>query len=146
MQSSQRSNSAAAPEEPSTAMSVMLVDDEVAYIDLLEQLLSEHLACPVHSFMHPAKALAALPKLNVGLIVTDYHMPDMSGFELLLEIRRVRPQLPAIMITGHPVELTPEWQERLPRLGAVIRKPFKWTVLAKEISRQWSGSKPPFPP
>jgi DNA-binding NtrC family response regulator len=125
--------------------SVLLLDDEVAYIDLLEQLLGEHLACPVHSFSRPADALKALPSLDVGLIVTDYHMPGLTGFEFLLEVRKIRPHLPAVMITGHAIELTREWQERLPELKAIVKKPFKWTALAEEISRHWTGSRPPFP-
>jgi DNA-binding NtrC family response regulator len=133
-------------DKPCPALGVMLVDDETAYIDLLEQLLTEHLACPVFCFKRPADALDALPGLNVELIVTDFHMPHMNGFEFLLEVKKRRPRLQSIMITGHPVELTPEWAERLPLLRAVIRKPFKWTVLAVEISKHWTGSSPPFPP
>jgi DNA-binding NtrC family response regulator len=125
--------------------SVLLLDDEIAYIDLLEQLLGEHLACPVHSFFRPTEALKALPSLDVGLIVTDYHMPAMTGFEFLLEVKKLRPTLPAVMITGHQIELTPEWETRLPQLKAIVKKPFKWTVLAEEISRHWTGSRPPFP-
>lgn len=125
--------------------SVLLVDDEIAYIDLLEQLLGEHLACPVHSFFRPTEALKALPSLDVGLIVTDYHMPGLTGFEFLLEVKKLRPHLPAVMITGHNIELTSEWEARLPALKAIVKKPFKWTVLAEEISRHWTGSRPPFP-
>src|SRR3954463_14766035 len=33
---------------------VVLVDDEFSYIDLLQQLLADHLACPVHGFTKPA--------------------------------------------------------------------------------------------
>jgi hypothetical protein len=44
---------------------VMLVDDEFSYIDLLQQLLGEHLDRPVHGFTKPADALRALPSLNV---------------------------------------------------------------------------------
>lgn len=124
----------------------MLVDDEVAYIDLLEQLLGEHLACPVHSFSRPQEALRALPNLDVGLIVTDFHMPGIDGLEFLAEVQKIRPDLPAVMITAHEIELTSERARRLPALKAIVRKPFKWTALAEEIGRHWGGSRPPFPP
>lgn len=129
----------------SRELGVMLVDDEVAYLDLLEQLLGEHLACPVHSFSRSVEALKALPDLNVGLIVTDYHMPGLDGLEFLSEVEKLRPGLPAVMITAHEIELTSGPASRLRSLRAVVKKPFKWTTLAEEISRHWTGSRPPFP-
>jgi DNA-binding NtrC family response regulator len=124
---------------------VILVDDEIAYIDLLEQLLGEHLACPVHSFTRPMDALRALPDLDVGLIVTDYQMPGLDGLEFVAEVERRKPGVPALMITAYQVKFTPQQLDRVPTLKAVVRKPFKWTALAEHISRYWNGSTPPFP-
>jgi CheY-like chemotaxis protein len=125
--------------------SVMLVDDESAYIDLLEQLLGEHLACPVHSYTKPLDALHALPDLEVGLIVTDYNMPGLDGLEFLAEAQKYKPGVPAIMITAYQVNFTPQQFARVPTLKAVVRKPFKWTTLAEHIAQHWTGSVPPFP-
>lgn len=122
----------------------MLVDDEAAYIDLLQQLLSEHLACPVHSFTRPLDALKALPNLQVGLIVTDFHMPGIDGLEFLAEVKKIKPALPAVMITAHEIDLASDRAQRVPALKAIVRKPFKWVVLAEEINRYWTGSRPPF--
>lgn len=123
----------------------MLVDDETAYIDLLEQLLSEHLACPVHSFTNPAAALRALPNLAVGLIVTDYQMPELNGLQFVAAVQRLRPGVPAVMITAYQTNFTAEQLDRVPTLKVVVKKPFKWAMLAGHISRYWSGSTPPFP-
>ncbi len=122
----------------------MLVDDEAVYIDLLEQLLAEHLACPVHCFNNAMDALRALPDLDVGLIVTDYNMPEIDGLQFLAEVQRRLPTTPAVMITGYQVNFTEQQMSKVPNLKVIVRKPFKWTALAEHISRYWSGSTPPF--
>jgi two-component system response regulator FixJ len=43
---------------------------------------------------------AALP--DRGCLVIDYKLPDMTGLDLLSELRRRQSVLPAILITTHP--------------------------------------------
>ncbi len=122
---------------------VVLVDDEFSYIDLLQQLLSEHLACPVHGFTKPSDALRAMPKLNVGMIITDYQMPDMNGLQFVAEVQKLNPNVPAVMITAYNMSFTPRELALVPSLKAVVRKPFKWTVLADEVVKYWPDASPP---
>lgn len=122
---------------------VVLVDDEFSYIDLLQQLLSDHLACPVHGFTKPADALRALPGLNVGMLITDYQMPDMNGLQLVAEVQKINPEIPAVMITAYNMSFTPRELASVPSLKAIVRKPFKWTVLAQEVVKHWPDSHPP---
>ena len=122
---------------------VVLVDDEFSYIDLLQQLLSEHLACPVHGYTKPADALRAMPKLNVGMIITDYQMPDMNGLQFVAEVQKLNPNIPAVMITAYNMSFTPRELAAVPSLKAVVRKPFKWTVLADEVVKYWPDAHPP---
>ena len=124
---------------------VLLVDDEPAYIDLLEQLLSEHLSCPVLCFTKPLEALRSLESYEIGLIVTDYHMPEMNGFEFIAEVQRMRPGIPVVMITAHEVNTMDRPSAGLPALQAVVKKPFRWTTLAEQISLYWPSTPPPFP-
>lgn len=122
---------------------VVLVDDEFSYIDLLQQLLSEHLACPVHGFTKPADALRAMPKLNVGIIITDYQMPDMNGLQFVAAVQKINPNIPAVMITAYNMSFTPRELALVPSLKCVVRKPFKWTALAEEVVKYWPDANPP---
>lgn len=122
---------------------VVLVDDEFSYIDLLQQLLGEHLDRPVHGFTKPADALRALPSLDVGVLITDFQMPEMNGLELIAAVQRINPGIPVVMITAHNVGFTDRELAAVPSLKAVVRKPFKWTVLAAEVVKYWPDANPP---
>ncbi|MEI6107074.1 MAG: response regulator [Opitutae bacterium] len=122
---------------------VVLVDDEIAYIDLLQQLLSEHLACPVRGFTKPADALRALPELNVGLIITDYQMPAMNGMQFITEVGKIKPDIPVVMITAYLLKFTQRELAEVPALKAVVRKPFKWKSLAEHVVKHWPDPHPP---
>lgn len=127
------------------ARCVVLVDDEASYIDVLEQLLGEHLSCPVMSFNNPRRALKGVRSLDVGMIVTDYSMPGLTGLQFITEVQKFMTDVPVVMITAYPVDFAPEELARVPALKAVVRKPFRWPVLAEQISKHWpSGSSPPF--
>jgi len=122
---------------------VVLVDDEIAYIDLLQQLLSEHLACPVRGFTKPADALQALPELNVGLIITDYQMPVINGLQFIAAVQKIKPAIPVLMITAYHLKFTDREMAEVPSLKVIVRKPFKWAALAAEVVKYWPDAHPP---
>lgn len=131
---------------PAPAKSILLVDDERSYTDLMTQLLSDYFACPVHSFTSPAAALDALPYLNPGVIATDYHMPDINGFELIRRAAPVAPEAAFLLITGHHIPSLEDEMAQLAPLKGYLAKPFRWKKLADEILRIWpAGSPPPAP-
>ena len=37
---------------------------------------------------------------SVDLVIVDYFMPEMNGHEVAIEMRRLRPQAPIIMLSG----------------------------------------------
>ena len=122
---------------------VVLVDDEFSYIDLLQQLLGEHLDRPVHGYTKPADALRALPSLNVGIIVTDYQMPDINGLQFIAGVQKINPTIPVVMITAYNMTFTDRELAAVPSLKAIVRKPFKWTALAAELVKHWPDANPP---
>jgi CheY-like chemotaxis protein len=61
-------------------------------------------------------------------------MPEMSGLELLAELRRVRPELPAILVSGYG---GPDLNAAATAAGAsaVLMKPLGTTDLAQSLAQ-----------
>lgn len=126
---------------PST-QSIVLVDDERSYTDLLTQMLSEYFGCPIHAFSRPIDALTALARLNPAVIVTDYNMPQLTGLEFIRQAMPVVPAAAFVMITGHNLSAAEEEMKRLTALKGFLAKPFGWRKLADEILRVWPPGVP----
>lgn len=128
---------------PTDLKSLVIVDDEISYLDYLGDLMSEHLGCPVHTFSRPGAALEAMRKLNVGAVATDYYMPGINGIELVSKARSIVSGVPFILITGHGAELVARGFDDLPEVRAVLNKPFTWRTLADEVIRHWPSRPAP---
>lgn len=117
--------------------SIVLVDDEKSYTDLMTQMLSDNLDCPVHAFTNPLDALRALPAIEPGVVVTDYYMPQLNGIEFIRQATPLAPQAAFVMITGHNLSSEHHRLGNLPSLKGFLPKPFGWRILADEIIRVW---------
>lgn len=101
---------------------VHIVDDDEAVRQSLAFLLSST-GLAVRLYDSASAFLAGLASVKGGCLITDMRMPDMTGLELLHQLRAKACGLPAIVITGHgDVALAVEAM----KAGAVdfIEKPF----------------------
>ena len=117
----------------SSRKAIVIVDDEKAYIDIMATMLTEQLGCPVATFTRPLDALAALPTLNVGVVVTDCNMPQFSGFEFIRRASALLPGVPFILMTGNAQHFQEDELLENSPLRAILPKPFGWKKLADEI-------------
>src|SRR5258706_15250071 len=81
---------------------VMIVDDQGSLVALAEETLAAlgYEPAGFRSSVAALRAFRADPQ-RYDLVLTDETMPDMSGVELVREIRRVRPQLPVLLMSRH---------------------------------------------
>jgi two-component SAPR family response regulator len=117
----------------SARKTIVMVDDETVYVDFLAKMLAEYFDHPVLSFSRANEALAALPTLDVAIVVTDYWMPRMNGFEFIQAAGPIMPGVPFIIISGHAMHLAEQDLSRLVSLRAILPKPFSWRKLAETI-------------
>ncbi|SFD91069.1 sigma-54 dependent transcriptional regulator [Methylobacterium sp. 13MFTsu3.1M2] len=79
---------------------VVFIDDEAEVRRANGQSL-ELEGFAVEAFAAAEPALAAILAAPPGVVVTDVRLPGLDGVALLTRLRRVDPDLPVILITGH---------------------------------------------
>ncbi len=110
---------------------VLVVDDDEVILDLLSNIL-ELERFKVHKASNGQEALALLDEYKIDVVISDILMPEMTGMELLGEIKGRFPQMPVILITGFPGEYTPKDVSGAGADG-YFSKPFKNTELVRKL-------------
>ncbi|MDL2317018.1 response regulator [Desulfovibrio sp. OttesenSCG-928-A18] len=82
------------------AARILIVDDERDAGDILCLRLARRGMLP-HSVASGQAALDWLADNSADLVLLDIKMPGMDGLEVLDYIRRLYPQLPVIILSGH---------------------------------------------
>jgi PAS domain S-box-containing protein len=111
-----------AGETPRRVPNVLLVEDDPALADTLEQAFRTHNYHVVCANTGQA-AREAFRRRQPDMLILDYHLPDTTGEALLAEFKPAGSWTTAVMITSEP---TPELATRLMKMGAdaYVRKPF----------------------
>lgn len=87
-------------------MRVLIVDDEVEFLQLMEKRLSRR-GMTVSTAPDGQSALALLEAAQSSggemfrVVVMDVRMPGMDGLETLRRMKEKAPALPIILLTGH---------------------------------------------
>ena len=116
---------------PSSAGTVLIIDDEAAIRESLETLLQLE-GYAVESAASGEEGLASLGERSFDLVLLDLALPDRNGIELLAEIRTQDPGLSIIMITAYG---TVENAVKAMQVGAAnfIQKPWDNEKLLADV-------------
>ncbi len=79
---------------------LLIVDDEKNMRMVLDRALSAE-GYEVFEAASGQEALAKLTDIMPDLIVLDQKMPEMDGITVLKRVKKLLPQLPVVMLTGH---------------------------------------------
>ncbi len=79
---------------------ILLVDDEVTYLDLLKSILENEGYRDVITESNPLNVPNILKTKKVDLILLDIYMPQMNGIQLLEKISPEYPNIPVIIVTA----------------------------------------------
>jgi DNA-binding NtrC family response regulator len=79
---------------------VLLVDDEEQFVEVLGQRLQGR-GFKVDTAFNGDDAIEFINAHDVDVVVLDVLMPGRDGLETLREIKRIKPIIEVIMLTGH---------------------------------------------
>jgi len=127
----------------SQPLRLLLVDDEVGYLEVLCKRMSKR-GIEVCTASTGSRAIQILRRHDFDLAVLDLKMEDMDGIEVLKVFKKMAPELPVIMLTGHGSE---QAARDGMALGAsdYLTKPCDLEVLLDHIRRAVAAARPEAP-
>ena len=117
---------------------VLAIDDDSAICATVSVIL-ERAGHQVVTAQDGRRGLAVLDAGQFDLLLIDIFMPEMDGLETIRVLRRSKPKLPVIVMSGAMAEQAsaPDYLSFGTKLGAVesLRKPFKPATLVEAVDR-----------
>ncbi len=124
---------------------ILLVDDEPALAEVLQEMLSR-LGYEVTACRNGLEALELFNRVAgsrpFDLVITDMTMPQLTGASLARELLRIQPGLPVLLCTGFSEAIDPERIESLGIRG-MLMKPVVLKDLAEAVRRALDGKAVP---
>ncbi|MEW6748703.1 MAG: response regulator [Candidatus Micrarchaeota archaeon] len=124
-------------EPPIKRRSILVVDDDPAVRRLLERILVLE-GYIVRMARNGKEGSDAFISYGADLVISDMHMPEMNGLEMLKEIRGASPNAKVIILSGGA---TDEDRDAMEAAGAfcVMRKPVEFEKLVAALGDALSG-------
>ena len=112
---------------------ILLVDDDLDCLDAVDQLLRRE-GYETLRTDEGRSAIETVMGTKIDLAIVDFDLPDIDGFQVLYELKRVRRDLPVIIMTARSSK-----EMRLAALEAgaycFIPKPFKIPGFRQIVAR-----------
>jgi DNA-binding NtrC family response regulator len=111
---------------------ILVLDDVLDAVILIKKILSKQ-GHTVHTFTEEEEAIAYTEKKPVDLAILDIKLKKLSGIQVLEQLKKIRPAIKVIMLTGYP---TIETAQEAIELGAgeYCVKPIDKTELEEKVA------------
>lgn len=127
------------------SVSIFVVDDEPDVADLFRQRFRREAREGTYTLHFALSAADALDRLSgeilppLIVLLSDINMPDVDGLSLLREIKRLKPDLPVMMVTAYGDE---ERRRLAQSLGATdfLTKPVDFEYLKERLRQLLAAS------
>ncbi len=110
----------------------LVVDDEQVVLDSVSRILTDE-NYEVDVTLSGREGIDWAIKETYDIVLTDIRMPDIGGMRVLRDVKRAKPSLPVVMITGYA---SIESSVQAMKMGAAdyLEKPFTPDQLLKAVA------------
>jgi DNA-binding NtrC family response regulator len=110
----------------------LVIDDEQIVLDSVSQILTDE-NYKVDVSLSGREGLERAIQKDYDIVLTDIRMPDIGGMRVLRDIKRAKPSLPVVMITGYA---SVKSAVQAMKLGAAdyLEKPFEPEHILKAVA------------
>ncbi|MFZ6016060.1 MAG: hybrid sensor histidine kinase/response regulator [Nitrospirota bacterium] len=110
---------------------ILVVDDEENVLNFIKDILEVH----GYRVIPANNALSAIDTFKnfageIQLVITDIVMPLVEGKELIKNLKRIKPDIKIIVVSGYSDEIIPK-----DMIDAFLRKPFEGSQLLSAVRR-----------
>ena len=124
---------------------ILVAEDEELLRDILGLVLSDE-GYQVDIAINGEEAWEKLNANNYDLLATDLFMPKMNGFELILKVQSVYPDLKIIMISGGGKEIEAvdgekiiKYKDQTAEIDVFLKKPYGIELLLSRVEQVLSS-------
>ncbi|MCI5144660.1 MAG: response regulator [Candidatus Electrothrix sp. AR3] len=122
---------------------ILFIDDAEFNVQLGIHICGR-LGCSTRGVSNSLEALAVFREApeDYDIVITDQTMPNLTGFELAIELFKIRSDIPIIMVTGHS-DIVDEQKAKEIGIREFLIKPLDIDILAEAVSKALSVAKLP---
>lgn len=102
---------------------LMIIDDEMDILDILSRFLSRSGKLEVETYSNPGIALKKAKAGGYDMILSDIMMPQVSGLDILKEVKKTTPNLKVVLMTAYNNKHKEEQSKEL-MVDNYLEKPF----------------------
>jgi CheY-like chemotaxis protein len=112
---------------------VLVVDDNQSVRELTKTIIEREFSLEVYEATNGKEAFYLLQERKYDLLITDIHMPEMNGVELIDQLRTLGSSIPIIVVSGMLNLQTRDFLSSIKSIH-VIEKPFPVKNLVEAIN------------
>lgn len=115
-------------------LKILVVEDQPDVREIIKGILMGLGVAKIFEAENGSDAIAMLRSVDdfADMVVCDWNMPEMSGLDVLQEVRTIHPEMPFLMVTGRD-DFASVSEAKEKGVTAYIRKPLSSEQLESKI-------------